>query len=56
MTAEVRGRDAADVAADATARLRQMTFEDEYLAEVVGDAVRRAGASAASSLARSPRP
>ena len=30
VTAEVRGRDAADVAADATARLRQMTFEDEY--------------------------
>src|SRR5688500_574304 len=44
VTAEVRGRDAADVAADATARLRQMTFEDEYLAEVLGDAVGRADA------------
>jgi hypothetical protein len=42
--AEVRGRDAADVAADATQRLRQMTFEDEYLAEVVGDSVARADA------------
>ena len=36
--AEVRGRDAADVAADATERLRQMTFEHEYRAEVLGDA------------------
>ena len=44
VTAEVRGRDAADVAADATARLRQMTFEDEYLAEVLGDASERAAA------------
>jgi Cu/Ag efflux pump CusA len=44
VTAEVRGRDAADVAADATERLRQMTFEDEYLAEVLGDAVERAEA------------
>ncbi|WP_167761861.1 efflux RND transporter permease subunit [Blastococcus sp. CT_GayMR19] len=44
VTAEVRGRDAAEVAADATARLRQMTFEDEYLAEVLGDAVERADA------------
>jgi hypothetical protein len=42
--AEVRGRDAADVAADATERLRQMTFEDEYLAEVVGNSVARADA------------
>jgi hypothetical protein len=42
--AEVRGRDAADVAADATARLRQITFEDEYIAEVVGDSVARAEA------------
>ena len=39
--AEVRGRDAADVAADATERLRQMTFEHEYRAEVLGDAVER---------------
>ena len=44
VTAEVRGRAAADVAADATARLRQITFEDEYLAEVTGDAVARADA------------
>jgi hypothetical protein len=42
VTAEVRGRDAADVAADATERLRQMTFEDEYVAEVLGDSVERA--------------
>ncbi len=39
---EVRGRDAADVAADATARLRQMTMEHEYRAEVLGDAAERA--------------
>ena len=44
VTAEVRGRDAAEVAEDATARLRQMTFQDEYLAEVLGDAVERADA------------
>jgi hypothetical protein len=44
VTAEVRGRDAADVAADATARLRQITFEDEYLVEVLGDAAERADA------------
>jgi Cu/Ag efflux pump CusA len=43
--AEVRGRSAADVAADATDRLRQMTFENEYRAEVLGDAVDRAGAA-----------
>ena len=44
ITAEVRGRSAADVAADATERLRQMTFEEEYRAEVLGDAVERADA------------
>jgi hypothetical protein len=44
VVAEVRGRDAADVAADATARLRQITFEDEYVAEVVGDSVAIAAA------------
>jgi Cu/Ag efflux pump CusA len=44
VTAEVRGRDAADVAAAATERLRQMTFEDEYVAEVLGDAAERATA------------
>jgi Cu/Ag efflux pump CusA len=44
VTAEVRGRDAADVAAAATDRLRQMTFENEYRAEVLGDAVERADA------------
>lgn len=42
VTAEVRGRDAADVARDATERLRQMTFTHEYRAEVLGDAVARA--------------
>jgi Cu/Ag efflux pump CusA len=41
VTAEVRGRDAADVAAAATDRLRQMTFENEYRAEVLGDAAER---------------
>jgi Cu/Ag efflux pump CusA len=40
--AEVRGRSAADVAADATERLRQLTFAEEYRAEVLGDAVERA--------------
>ena len=44
VVAEVRGRDAADVAADATARLRQITFEDEYVAEVLGGSVERAAA------------
>jgi Cu/Ag efflux pump CusA len=44
VTAEVRGRSAADVAADATERLRQMTFEEEYRAEVLGDAVEQADA------------
>ena len=48
-SAEVRGRDAADVAADATARLRQMTFEHEYRAEVLGDAVERADDRVAAS-------
>jgi Cu/Ag efflux pump CusA len=42
VTAEVRGRDAADVADDATERLRQMTFTHEYRAEVLGDAAERA--------------
>jgi Cu/Ag efflux pump CusA len=45
VTAEVRGRDAADVAAAASDRLRQMTFEDEYVAEVLGDSVERAAAA-----------
>jgi Cu/Ag efflux pump CusA len=40
--AEVRGRSAADVAADATERLQRMTFAHEYRAEVLGDAVQRA--------------
>jgi Cu/Ag efflux pump CusA len=44
VTAEVRGVAAADVAAAATDRLRQMTFEDEYLAEVLGGAAERAEA------------
>jgi Cu/Ag efflux pump CusA len=44
VTAKVRGRDADEVAAAATDRLRQLTFEDEYRAEVVGDAVERADA------------
>src|SRR3954447_8602014 len=44
VTAEVRGRAAADVAEAATERLRQMTFEHEYRAEVLGGAVERADA------------
>jgi Cu/Ag efflux pump CusA len=44
VTAEVRGRSAADVARDATERLQQMTFTHEYRAEVLGDAVARADA------------
>ncbi|MDP9391943.1 MAG: efflux RND transporter permease subunit [Actinomycetota bacterium] len=51
VTAEVRGREAAEVTADATERLRQITFEDEYLAEVLGDAVERAEAERNVSLA-----
>ena len=51
VTAEVRGRDAAEVTADATERLRQITFEDEYLAEVLGDAVERAEAQRNVTLA-----
>lgn len=39
--AQVRGRSAADVAADVTAQLRRMDFPYEYRAEVVGDAVAR---------------
>jgi Cu/Ag efflux pump CusA len=42
VTAVVSGRDAADVAIDATERLRQMTFPHEYRAEVLDDAVERA--------------
>ncbi|MCV2487984.1 efflux RND transporter permease subunit [Geodermatophilus sp. YIM 151500] len=42
--AEVRGRDAGEVAADATEKLRQMTFPFEYRAEVLGDAADRAAA------------
>jgi Cu/Ag efflux pump CusA len=44
VTAEIRGRSAAEVAGDATERLRQMTFEEEYRAEVLGDAVERGDA------------
>jgi Cu/Ag efflux pump CusA len=44
VTAQVRGRDAADVAADATSRLQEQTFPFEYRAEVLGDAVERANA------------
>src|SRR3954447_9125570 len=44
VTAQVRGRAAADVAEAATERLRQMTFENEYRAEVLGGAVERADA------------
>ena len=51
VTAEVRGRDAADVTADATERLRQLTFEDEYLVEVLGDSVARADAARNVTLA-----
>jgi Cu/Ag efflux pump CusA len=41
VTAEVRGRTAADVSADVTAHLRRMDFPYEYRAEVVGDALSR---------------
>jgi Cu/Ag efflux pump CusA len=51
VTAEVRGRDAADVAADATARLQRLTFPYEYRAEVLGDATDRADARRAVLLA-----
>jgi Cu/Ag efflux pump CusA len=42
VTAEVRGRSAADVAEDVTTRLRRMDFPYEFRAEVVGNAVDRA--------------
>jgi Cu/Ag efflux pump CusA len=42
ITAEVRDRSAADVAADVTTQLRRMDFPYEYRAEVVGDSVSRA--------------
>jgi Cu/Ag efflux pump CusA len=42
VTANVRGRSAADVAEDVTSQLRRMDFPYEYRAEVVGDAVDRA--------------
>jgi Cu/Ag efflux pump CusA len=41
VTAEVRGRSAAEVSADVTEHLRRMDFPYEYRAEVVGDAVSR---------------
>jgi Cu/Ag efflux pump CusA len=44
ITAEVRGRDAAEVVADVSSRLRQQTFPFEYRAEVLGDAADRAQA------------
>jgi Cu/Ag efflux pump CusA len=42
ITAEVRGRGGAEVAADVTAHLRRMNLPYEFRAEVVGDAVDRA--------------
>jgi Cu/Ag efflux pump CusA len=42
VTADIRGRSAADVAADVNSQLRRMNFPYEYHAEVVGDAVDRA--------------
>jgi Cu/Ag efflux pump CusA len=42
ITAQVKGRSAADVAAEVTTQLRRMDFPYEYRAEVVGDAVHRA--------------
>jgi multidrug efflux pump subunit AcrB len=42
VTAQVRGRSAADVAEDVTTHLRGMDFPYESRAEVVGDAVHRA--------------
>jgi Cu/Ag efflux pump CusA len=44
VTAEVRGRDAAEVARDATSRLQQQTFPFEYRAEVLGAAAERSDA------------
>jgi hypothetical protein len=51
VVAEVRGRSADDVAAAATERLRQMTFEHEYRAEVISDAVEQADARRTVQLA-----
>src|SRR3954447_11092568 len=51
VVAEVRGRDAGDVARDATSRLQQQTFPYEYRAEVLGDAADRADAGAKVLLA-----
>jgi hypothetical protein len=51
VTAEVRGRDSAAVAQDVTERLRQMTFEHEYRAEVLGDAIERSDAERRTLLA-----
>ena len=42
VTAQIRGRSAADVSQDVTTQLRRMDFPYEYRAEVVGDAVSRA--------------
>jgi hypothetical protein len=44
VTAQVHGRNAADVAAEATSRLQEQTFPFEYRAEVLGDAAARADA------------
>jgi Cu/Ag efflux pump CusA len=44
VTAEVRGRDAAEAARDATSALQQQTFPFEYRAEVLGDAAERSDA------------
>jgi Cu/Ag efflux pump CusA len=51
VTAEVRGRDAAEVAQDATRRLQQETFPFEYRAEVLGDAAERSDARSLVLLA-----
>ena len=51
VVAEVRGRDAGDVARDATSRLQQQTFPYEYRAEVLGDAADQADARAKVLLA-----
>jgi multidrug efflux pump subunit AcrB len=42
VTADIRGRSAADVTRDVTDQLQRMNFPYEYRAEVVGDAVSRA--------------
>jgi multidrug efflux pump subunit AcrB len=42
ITAQIKGRSAADVAADVTTEVRRMNFPYEYRAEVVGNAVNRA--------------